>query len=144
MYTINLLVVFATLWHVIRTSARNAYVEEYHTNRRFTCSEKHTRNATSEIQCVHHCLRKGKCSIANYKESNNAKSMTDNCEVFDVPSSHKSCSTVYSVGWKGLVLMVRKFRRLCIAGVGNLQPAGPQSGLWDSIWPSSISSSIPC
>ena len=98
---------FAILFHAINATLRKGFVEEYHVDRKFTCSGKQTGSTTSEIQCVHRCLRTEKCNIANYKENTDENSKIDNCETFDFPSDYKSCSSEHSVGWKSLVLWVR-------------------------------------
>ena len=106
MWTIPIVIVFVILLHAINAALWKGYVEEYNADRRFTCSGKQTSTATSEIQCIHRCLRIGKCSIANYKQNTNGNTKIDNCETFHVPSYHESCSSKHSVGWKGLVFWV--------------------------------------
>ena len=93
--------------HVINAALRKGYVEEYHADRKFTCSGKQTGSTTSEIQCIHRCLSTEMCSIANYKESTDENATSNNCETFDISSHHGSCSSEHSVNWKGLVLWVR-------------------------------------
>ena len=72
--------------------------------RKFNCAGKRVVTATSEMQCVHQCLRNEKCELTNYREGDNGN--IDTCEVFHVPSNHESCSSTIETGWKALILKV--------------------------------------
>ena len=112
MSTLKLILVVTTLYHGIGASTRKGVVTEYRENLRFTCPGKQINTARSELQCVHRCLRKDNCGLANYKGSIGDAPMADNCEVFDALSNNESCSSIDSLGWKGLVLAVRQLKLL--------------------------------
>ena len=96
----------STLFQVIQSVSRQGSVQEYFTGRKFNCARKVVVKTTSEMQCVHHCLRNENCEIANYKDGGIGNVKQYNCEVFDVPSYHESCSSKDEAGWKTLILMV--------------------------------------
>lgn len=56
------------------------FVNEVFLNKRFYCAHgsNETSTVTSQIQCIHRCLRK-KCELLNYNVN---QGMKDNCEVF--------------------------------------------------------------
>ena len=75
-------------------------------DRKIICAGKSVFTTASEMQCVHRCLRSEKCEVANYREGEGGNIKQDNCEVFDVPSNHESCSSRNGIGWKTLTLKV--------------------------------------
>ena len=93
--------------YVIQSASKQSFVKEHMMNHKFYCASKNLNTATSEIQCVHRCLCKDECEVLNYRQRESESSIQENCEVFDVPSHHESCSSTQEGGWKSLLLTVR-------------------------------------
>ena len=82
--------------------AESGFVSELFEDKRRLCSnmEMKVYTVSSEIQCIHRCLRHDKCEAANY----NKQSTKKNCEV----SLHGTClSFVKGHAWKSLLIEVR-------------------------------------
>ena len=103
---------FIIFQHVF-VSCRSGYINSVTLNAKFHCdtSKMKMYKASSELQCVHKCAAFGNCHLINFRVDGNKEK---NCEVFQLPDNHKSCSTQKGkVSWKALVFQV-KLSYLCI------------------------------
>ena len=97
----------STFLVAIESSSKQGTIKEHFISRKYNCAGKGVLTATSEMQCVHRCLRKEKCEVMNYRQREGESLNQDNCEVLDVPSTHESCTSTQQVRWKALLLTVR-------------------------------------
>ena len=111
------IIVISTIFQVIHSASRQGSVQEYFMNSKFNCTSKRILTAGSEMQCIHRCLRNDNCEITNYKDREDGNVKKHNCEVYDVPSNHESCSSKAAIGWKGLILTVSVFNKVMILKV---------------------------
>lgn len=87
-------------------SCRGGHVNELTLNAKFYCdlSQRSVYRVSSEMQCVHECAKTRNCEFLNYRISDDG---TDNCEIFRLPPSHKSCKMAKDeTHWKALVFEV--------------------------------------
>ncbi|XP_065059823.1 uncharacterized protein LOC135687230 isoform X2 [Rhopilema esculentum] len=84
---------------VTSVATESGFVSEFFEGKRCLCSNEEMKvyTVSSEIQCIHRCLRHDECEAANY----NKQSTKKNCEV----SLNGTCSSFVEVhGWKSLVI----------------------------------------
>ena len=113
MRTLAMFIVNSMLLHVLHATTKQGYVSEFFNDKKSMCANKRIYSLNSEIQCVHRCLRSEGCGVLNYKGEDDEKSISNNCEVFDVPSDHGSCSSVKDVGWKSVIFKVSTESETC-------------------------------
>ena len=97
--------VFIIFRHAL-VSCRSGYSNSVVLHAKFHCdtSKMKMYKASSELQCVHKCAIVGNCHLINFRMDGNEER---NCEVFQLPDKHKSCSMLMSeVNWKALVFQV--------------------------------------
>ena len=87
-------------------SCGSGYVNSIVLDAKFHCdtSKMKMYKASSELQCVHKCAVFGNCHLINFRVDGKEEK---NCEVFQLPDNHKSCSILKGeVNWKALVFQV--------------------------------------
>ena len=87
-------------------SCRSGFISEYILDSKFYCDTSSMKvfKTASELQCVHKCAIFEKCELVNYWMDDKGER---NCEVFQLPISHKSCRNMNGKAkWKALVFQV--------------------------------------
>ena len=97
--------VFCILRHVF-VSCRSGYINSVLLDTKFHCdiSKMRMYNTSSELQCVQKCALSDDCNLINFRVDGSEER---NCEVFQLPDNHKSCSMLKGEAkWKALVFVV--------------------------------------
>ena len=87
-------------------SCRSGFISETILDSKFYCDTSSMKvfKTASELQCVHKCAIFEKCELVNYWMDDKGER---NCEVFQLPRSHKSCRmTKDESNWKAVVFQV--------------------------------------